>query len=226
MHSVQLLAIHASSFAHRLPAPGSCAAAFLLSSSPSQQVGQLQAELAAARDSLREAQEAARLAEGEGQRLREQAEELQGQSRALSEMQQQAQKYNAQLQEYNSTMQGELQVGRQQAGQARGNSSWRQQQAGLGGAMAAAAAAGGLAAGWAGQGKQQLLAAAAAAPILGRQQAGQGSGTWRRGKEIACGCLHLPASLLCCCWAGLTPLPNAPVSLCAGGQRGAGQGAG
>ena len=132
MHSVQLLAIHASSFAHRLPAPGSCAAAFLLSSSPSQQVGQLQAELAAARDSLREAQEAARLAEGEGQRLREQAEELQGQSRALSEMQQQAQKYNAQLQEYNSTMQGELQVGRQQAGQARGNSSWGQQQPGLG----------------------------------------------------------------------------------------------
>lgn len=76
------------------------------------QVERLQSELAGARDSLRQAQQAERSAAAEGQRLREQAEELQAQGKALSEMQQQAQKYNAQLQEYNAKMQKELQVWR------------------------------------------------------------------------------------------------------------------
>lgn len=74
------------------------------------QVDRLQSELAGARESLRQAEEATRSATAEGQRLREQTEELQAQGRALSEMQQQAQKYNAQLQEYNAKMQKELQV--------------------------------------------------------------------------------------------------------------------
>lgn len=74
------------------------------------QVEKLQGQLAGARDSLQQAQQAERSAAAEAQRLREQAEELQAQSKALSEMQQQAQTYNAQLQEYNARMQKELQV--------------------------------------------------------------------------------------------------------------------
>ena len=75
------------------------------------QAEQLQSELAAARDSLRQAEEAARSSAVDAQRFKEQADELAAQGRALSEMQQQAQKYNAQLQEYNTRMQGEVKVG-------------------------------------------------------------------------------------------------------------------